>query len=160
MVKDIELTGKKAPSFCLKDQEENEFCLDGKRNEWTVLYFYPKDNTSGCTMEAKDFTCMVEDFAKEGARIIGVSPDSIESHLLFIGKHDIKVKLLSDPEHTALEVYGAWKSKKMYGKDYMGVERSTFLIDNKGIVKKEWRKVKVEGHADEVLRTLKELKSS
>ncbi len=158
MVKDIELTGKKAPSFCLKDQEESEFCLDGIRKEWTVLYFYPKDNTSGCTIEAKDFTCMVEDFSKEGARIIGVSPDSIKSHLLFIGKHDLNITLLSDPEHFALEAYGAWKNKKMYGKEFMGVERSTFLIDKQGIVRKEWRKVKVEGHVDEVLKTLKEIK--
>lgn len=160
MTDDMDLTGKKAPSFCLKDQEEKEVCLDDMKGDWKVLYFYPKDNTPGCTTEAVDFTCMVEDFSKEGAKIVGVSPDSIQSHLKFIGKHDLKLTLLSDPDHKALEEYGAWKKKKMYGKEYMGVERSTFLIDPDGDVKREWRKVKVKGHAEEVLQTLKEMKGS
>jgi len=154
-----EFLEKKAPDFCLKDQEEDDVCLENMKGEWLVLYFYPKDNTSGCTLEAKDFTCMVEDFSKLGASVIGVSPDPIKSHLKFIGKHDLKLTLLSDEDKEVLEKYGVWKKKKMYGKEYMGVERSTFIIDPEGKVKGEWRKVKVKGHAQEVLDTLKDLKS-
>ncbi|MFW3145452.1 MAG: peroxiredoxin [Thermoplasmatota archaeon] len=153
-----DLEGSTAPLFCLRDQNGEEVCLKDLKGKWTVLYFYPKDNTSGCTLEAKDFTCAVEDFAKEGAQIIGVSPDSEESHLKFIGKHELKLTLLSDPEKVSLEAFGVWKKKSMYGRDFMGVERSTFLIDPDGKIRREWRKVKVEGHVDDVLSELKKSK--
>lgn len=158
MTDSADLTGKEAPSFDLEDQDGRTTTLDEFKGKWAVLYFYPKDNTSGCTLEAKDFTCMVDDFSREDATIIGVSPDSIKSHLNFIGKHDLNLKLLSDPDKKALEAYGVWKKKKMYGREYMGVERSTFLIDPEGIVRKEWRKVKVKDHATDVLDTLKEMR--
>ena len=149
------LEGSTAPLFCLKDQNGKEVCLKDLKGKWTVLYFYPKDNTSGCTLEAKDFTCAAEDFANEGAQIIGVSPDSEDSHLKFIGKHELNLTLLSDTEKVSLEAFGVWKKKSMYGREFMGVERSTFLIDPEGKIRKEWRKVKVEGHVDEVLSELK-----
>lgn len=152
------MTDKEVPRFCLSDQDGKEFCYGDMKGKWTVLYFYPKDNTSGCTLEAKDFTCAVEDFQKEEAVVIGVSPDSIDSHLKFIGKHELKLKLLSDPEKILLQGMGVWKKKSMYGREYMGVERSTFLIDPEGKIRKEWRKVKVKGHVDEVLETLKDMK--
>jgi peroxiredoxin Q/BCP len=150
--------GRSAPRFCLTDQEGKQVCTGDLMGKWTVLYFYPKDNTPGCTMEAKDFTCEVEKFSNEGAQIVGVSPDSEKSHLKFIGKHDLKITLLSDPEHMVLESFGAWKAKKMYGREFMGVERSTFLIDPEGTVRKLWRKVKVPGHVDEVFEALTSLK--
>ncbi len=140
------------------DQMGNEFCKDDLKGNWTVLYFYPKDNTSGCTLEAKDFTCALDDFEKENARIVGVSPDKKESHLNFIDKHDLKLKLLSDPEKELLSKMGAWKKKKMVGREYMGVDRSTFLIDPDAKIRKEWHGVKVKGHVDEVLDVLKKEK--
>jgi peroxiredoxin Q/BCP len=151
-------TGDTAPKFCLNDEQGKKICAGDLQGKWTVVYFYPKDNTPGCTQEAIDFTCAVEDFAKEDAQVVGISPDSETSHLKFIGKHELKVSLLSDPEHLVLEQYGAWKEKKMYGKSFLGVERSTFLLDPEWKVRKVWRKVKVKGHVDEVLDALKELK--
>ena len=125
-----------------------------------VLYFYPKDNTSGCTREAVDFTIRLEDFKNLDAVVLGVSPDSVESHKKFRMKHGLKVILLSDPEHKVIETYGAWGKKKRYGKEYYGVIRSTFLIDPNGIVRKVWRNVRVAGHVDEVFETLKSLRES
>jgi peroxiredoxin Q/BCP len=154
-----ELTGNEAPEFCLEDQEGKEACLEEMKGKWTILYFYPKDNTPGCITEAVDFSCMIEDFSKEDANVVGVSPDSIKSHLSFIGKHDLKLRLLSDPDHKVIEKYGAWKAKKLYGKEYMGVDRSTFLIGPSGKIMKEWRKVKVKDHANEVLQTLRDMKN-
>lgn len=151
------LEGMKAPEFCLVDQEGKELCSRDLIGKWTVMYFYPKDNTPGCTAEAKDFSCAVEDFSKLGARIVGISPDDGKSHLRFIGRHDLKVTLLSDPEHDVLEKYGAWKNKKLYGRSFLGVNRSTFLIDPEGIVRRVWRDVKVKGHVDEVLAHLRDL---
>jgi len=155
---DENMTGQSLPDFCLNDEQGNTVCSKDLKGKWTVLYFYPKDNTPGCTTEAKDFTCMVEDFSKVDTRIFGVSPDSEKSHLSFIGKQELKLTLLSDPEKDLLQNMGAWKLKKNYGREYMGVERSSFLIDPEGKIVKEWRKVKVKGHADEVLKTLKDLK--
>jgi peroxiredoxin Q/BCP len=149
--------GDPAPDFSLMDQHEDRISLNDLKGGWVVLYFYPKDNTSGCTAEAKDFTAMTADFEKLGARIIGVSPDSCKSHVNFIRKHDLKLQLISDPEHNALTGYGTWKLKKMYGREYHGVERSTFLIDPEGVVRKVWRKVNVNGHAEEVKKTLSEM---
>jgi peroxiredoxin Q/BCP len=154
-----ELTeGDNAPRFCLNDEQGKKVCSGDLLGKWSIVYFYPKDNTPGCTTEAVDFTCAVEDFVNEDARVVGISPDSEQSHLKFIGKHDLKVTLLSDPEHIVLEQYGVWKEKKMYGRSFLGVERATFLMDPEGTVKKVWRKVKVKGHVDEVLSTLKDMK--
>lgn len=149
--------GDKAPDIELMDQDENKVSLKDFLGRWVVLYFYPKDNTSGCTKEAKDFTAEMDEFEKMGAKVIGVSPDSCRSHSKFIEKHDLKLQLLSDPEHDSLENYNVWKLKKMYGKEYNGVERSTFLIDPNGNVRKAWRKVKVKGHVDEVRESLEDL---
>ncbi|MCC2102270.1 MAG: peroxiredoxin, partial [Hyphomicrobiales bacterium] len=112
-----------------------------------VLYFYPKDDTSGCTTEAKDFSALAKDFEKAGAVVVGVSPDPAKKHDRFKAKHDLAITLLSDESTAILEAWGVWKEKSMYGRRYMGVERTTFLIDGKGIVRQIWPKVKVAGHA-------------
>ena len=125
-----------------------------------TIYFVPqppKDNTSGCTTEAIDFTAAKAQFEEEGAVIFGTSPDSQKSHCNFTSKHELGITLLSDPEHKVLEDYGAWQKKKMYGREYMGVVRSTFLIDPLGKLAHVWPKVKVKGHVDEVLAKLREL---
>ena len=131
----------------------NEENLCGKK---TVLYFYPKDNTSGCTKEACNFRDNINRLT-HSANVIGVSPDSIASHQKFQQKQNLNFTLVSDSEHTLAEKYGVWKEKSMYGRKYMGIERSTFILDEYGRIIKEWRKVKVEGHVDEVLQTLKSL---
>ncbi|MCA1653187.1 MAG: peroxiredoxin [Sphingomicrobium sp.] len=120
-----------------------------------VLYFYPKDDTSGCTREAQDFTELAPDFAKAGARVVGVSRDPMKKHDKFIGKYDLKVPLASDEDGHLSEAFGTWIEKSMYGRKYMGMERATFLIGSDGRVAKAWRKVKVPGHAAEVLRAVK-----
>ena len=148
--------GVKAPAFCLNNAAEKEYCLKDFEGKWVVLYFYPKDNTSGCTKEAVGFTEKKEEFEKLGAVIIGISPDSPKSHGLFIEKHNLNVLLLSDPEHKVLGKYGVWQKKKLYGREYMGVVRTTFLISPKGKIKHIWRKVRVKGHIEEVLSGLKE----
>ena len=150
--------GKEAPDFCLPDQDKREVCLSNFRGKWVVLYFYPKDNTSGCTREAQDFTEKLEEFEKLGAVILGISPDSPKSHRNFREKKNLRVTLLSDQEHRVLETYGAWQLKKMYGREYYGVVRSTYLIDPEGRIARIWPKVKVKGHVEEVLNTLKELR--
>ena len=122
-----------------------------------VLYFYPKDDTSGCTREAQDFTALAGDFEKAGARVVGVSRDPMKKHEKFIGKYDLKVPLLSDEDGAISNAFGTWVEKSMYGRKYMGMERSTFLIDEEGRVVKAWRKVKVPGHAAEVLEAVKAL---
>ena len=122
-----------------------------------VVYFYPKDDTSGCTAEAKDFTRLAADFRKAGVEVIGISPDSAESHQKFARKHDLEVRLAADADKAVANAYGVWVEKSMYGRKYMGVERSTFLIDKSGRIAKSWRKVKVPGHADEVLAAAKAL---
>jgi peroxiredoxin Q/BCP len=116
-----------------------------------VLYFYPKDDTSGCTREAQDFTSLASDFAKAGAMVVGVSRDPMKKHEKFIGKYDLKVPLASDEDGQISDAFGTWVEKSMYGRKYMGMERSTFLIGADGKVLKAWRKVKVPGHAEEVL---------
>ena len=146
--------GDKAPEFCLPDAEKGEICLKDMKGKWVVLYFYPKDNTPGCTMEALEFTVAEEDFEEKNAVILGVSPDSTQSHIKFKEKHDLGITLLSDIEKKILESYGIWQKKKMFGREYMGVVRSTFLIDTEGVVAHIWRKVKVKGHVDSVMETL------
>ena len=149
--------GDKAPDFCLPDAEKGQVCLKDHRGKWVVLYFYPKDNTKGCTMEALEFTAAEDDFNARGAVVIGVSPDSPESHTKFIEKHDLGITLLSDTEKEILTGYGVWQKKKMYGREYMGVVRSTFLIEPEGRIAYIWPKVKVAGHADAVMEKLVEL---
>ena len=125
-----------------------------------VLYFYPKDDTSGCTREAQDFTSLAGDFAKAGAAIVGVSRDPMKKHEKFIDKYELKVPLASDEDGRISDAFGTWVQKSMYGRKYMGMERSTFLIGADGKVLKEWRKVKVPGHAEEVLKASRELASA
>lgn len=120
-----------------------------------VVYFYPKDDTPGCTTEAKDFTNAAPQFTQLGVTVIGISPDTLAKHEKFQAKHDLGIQLASDEDHAAAEAFGVWVEKKMYGKTYMGVERSTFLISPAGTVVHEWRKVRVKGHVDEVLEMAK-----
>ena len=122
-----------------------------------VLYFYPKDDTSGCTREAQDFTALAGDFTAAGARVVGVSRDEMKKHDKFIAKYELKVPLASDADGAISDAFGTWVEKSMYGRKYMGMERSTFLIDGAGRVKKAWRKVKVPGHAEAVLDAVKAL---
>lgn len=150
--------GDPAPSFSLPDQTGIMRNLDSYQGSWVILYFYPKDNTTACTAEALAFSAVYEELSDLDVPVIGVSPDSPESHRKFIEKHDLKLTLLSDEDHSITEAYGAWKLKKMYGKEYMGVERSTFLISPEGIILESWRKVKVKGHVEEVTARLSELK--
>lgn len=133
---------------------EKQFNLDDFLGKKVVLYFYPKDNTKGCTQEACDFR---DNFNRltPFATVVGVSPDSIKSHKNFREKQSLNFILLSDPEHTLAEKFEVWKEKSMYGRKYMGIERSTFILDEKGNIQKEWRKVKVKGHVDEVINYLK-----
>lgn len=147
--------GAIAPEFCLSDPNGKTVCLSDFRGKWVVLYFYPKDNTSGCTREAIDFTKSLSEFEKLGAVVIGVSPDSAESHTRFRNRHNLKVLLLSDADRKVLSAYGAMGLKKVMGKERTGVIRSTFLIDPNGKVARIWSPVTVAGHAEEVLETLR-----
>jgi len=152
--------GDKAPDFCLPEENGAEVCLKDFRGRWVVLYFYPRDNTKGCTMEALGFTENLGDFERLGAAVLGVSPDSVRSHLRFKEKHGLGVTLLSDPEHEVLERYGVWRLKKRYGREYLGVVRSTFLIDPDGYIRHVWRRVRVRGHVEEVKQRLSELRGA
>jgi len=150
-------TGSDAPDFCLPDSDGNEVCLENFRGSWVILYFYPKDNTSGCTLEAIDFTARVDALKQMNTAVLGVSPDSQSSHCRFRDKHELKVTLLSDEDHGIIEKYGAWALKKNYGREYYGVQRSTCIIDPEGKVAHVWPKVKVKGHVDEVCEKLQHL---
>ncbi len=136
-----------------KDGNENEYTLADFKGQKVVLYFYPKDNTSGCTQEACDFRDNMNRITPF-ATVIGVSPNDIKSHKKFKEKQDLNFLLLSDTEHTLSEAFNVWKEKSMYGKKYMGIERSTFILDENGNTIQEWRKVKVNGHVDEILKYL------
>lgn len=151
---EIPKVGQPAPSFSAKDQNGNTVSLQDKSDRWLILYFYPKDNTPGCTTEAKDFTEYAAQFQELGADIIGVSPDSEKSHCKFINKHNLSIQLLTDPEHEVIESYGAWRLKKFMGKEYMGVVRSTFLISPGGKIAQVWDKVRVKAHVEKVLSEL------
>jgi peroxiredoxin Q/BCP len=150
--------GSEAPLFCLPDRAGKQACLSDFAGKWVVLYFYPKDNTSGCTREAIEFSGQLPDFDKKNAAIIGISPDSPASHQKFAEKHQLGVLLLSDEDHEVAEQYGVWTLKRMYGREYYGIERSTFLITPEGKLVHEWRKVKVGGHVDAVKQTLETLR--
>ena len=155
----------KAKEFCLPDYEKKEVCLKDFLGKWIVLYFYPKDNTSGWTKEAKDFSERLDAFKKANAVVIGISPDSPERHKAFIEKHNLKIILLSDVEKKVLKDYNAWQLKKNYGKESMGVVRSTYIINPEGFIVALWQNVKVRQkrkdyevfHADKVLEKLKEI---
>ncbi|MFN6569498.1 thioredoxin-dependent thiol peroxidase [Dendronalium sp. ChiSLP03b] len=149
--------GQKAPDFSTPNQNDNLVSLDDFGEQWVILYFYPKDDTPGCTTEAQDFTELHQEFSALGATILGVSPDSGKSHCKFIDKHNLSITLLSDPEHLLTESYGAWRLKKFMGKEYMGVVRSTFLVSPDRIIAYAWPNVKVKGHAQAVLTKLREL---
>ncbi len=157
MAKELQI-GDIAPAISLSDANEQTVTLDQFKGKWVVLYFYPKDDTSGCTVEALDFTARLPQFQKLNAQVIGLSPDSCQSHRKFIGKHDLKVLLLSDTEQKTLGDYGVWQKKSMYGKEYMGVVRTTYLIDPRGKIAYIWPKVSVNGHADAVREKIVELR--
>jgi peroxiredoxin Q/BCP len=147
--------GQKAPGFTLEADDGSRVSLKDYLGKKVVLYFYPKDNTPGCTTEAVEFRDVAEEFEKEGAVIVGVSKDGVESHQKFKEKHDLPFTLLSDSEGKVLELYGVWKKKSLYGRTFMGTERTTFLIDEKGVVVKVYRKVKAKGHAQICLLDLR-----
>jgi len=146
--------GDAAPAFDLPTAD-GRVALAGLRGKTVVLYFYPKDDTSGCTAEAIDFNRLASDFAAAGAAVVGASPDPVKQHDKFRQKYELTFPLLADEAKQTLEAYGVWVEKSMYGRKYMGVERTTFLIDGDGKIAKIWRKVKVPGHADEVLAAAK-----
>lgn len=150
--------GKLAPNFSLFDSNGVRVSLDDFKGRKVVLYFYPKDMTSGCTKEACDFRDFFPNFKKIKTAIIGISPDSIESHKKFINKYNLPFILLSDEKKEVIQKYGVWKEKTLYGKKYMGVERTTFILDEKGKIVKIFPRVKVNGHAEEVLKMLKSIK--
>ena len=156
MAKELE-EGDPAPDFTLPTEGGGHARLADFKGKPVVLYFYPKDDTSGCTAEAIAFSGLKAKFDAAGAVVIGVSPDSAASHDKFKTKHGLAVALAADPERSAIEAYGVWKEKSMYGRKYFGVERSTFLIDRQGRIAKIWRKVKVPRHAEEVLAAVKAL---
>ncbi|MEK4026060.1 thioredoxin-dependent thiol peroxidase [Sporosarcina sp. FSL W7-1283] len=152
------LEGLQAPVFSLRNENGDIVSLEQFKGEkYVVLYFYPKDATPGCTTEACDFRDAVNEFEELNAVILGVSPDHEASHQKFIEKHGLPFSLLVDEDHAVAEQYGVWKLKKNFGKEYMGIERSTFLIDPTGTVVREWRKVRVKGHVEDALATLQQL---
>ena len=146
----------KAPNFKLPSSNNKNFEINKSFDQYLVIYFYPRDNTPGCTSEAKDFTKLYKEFKKLNCEIFGISKDSVESHKKFISKFKIPFQLLSDEKITALKKYGAWGEKSMYGKKFMGIKRTTVLINPKGKIIKIWNNVKVKDHAEEVLSCLKE----
>jgi peroxiredoxin Q/BCP len=156
MANELEV-GDPAPDFALPTDGGRHARLADLKGKAVVLYFYPKDDTSGCTAEAIAFSGLKPKFEAAGVAVVGVSPDSAASHDKFKKKHDLAVALAADPERAAIEAYGVWKEKSMYGRKYFGVERSTFLIDRQERIAKIWRKVKVPGHAEEVLAAAKAL---
>jgi len=153
-------TGRAAPAFQLEDASGEKVSLKDLKGQWIVLYFYPRDNTPGCTKEACEFTSGIRAFKKMDATVFGVSPDSPESHRKFSDKFKLKVGLLSDPKRAVMKKYGAWGKKNMYGKITEGVIRSTVLIDPDGKIAHHWPKVKAAGHAEQVREKLAELRAS
>jgi peroxiredoxin Q/BCP len=149
------IEGEKAPGFTLLGDDGSGVSLSDYKGKKVILYFYPKDGTPGCTTEAKEFRDNVKEFEKENVVILGVSKDSIKSHRKFKEKHALPFTLLSDPEGKVLDLYGVWKKKSMYGRTFMGTERTTFLINESGIIEKIYRKVKAKGHAKVCLLDLK-----
>lgn len=149
--------GDKAPDFSLPTDGAGTLSLKDLKGKTVVLYFYPKDMTPGCTTEAQDFRDLAKQFEKAGAVVVGASKDSVKRHDNFKAKHDLNFQLVSDEEGTLCEDYGVWQKKKLYGREFMGIVRATFIIDAKGKVAKVWPKVKVKGHAQEVLEAVQAL---
>jgi peroxiredoxin Q/BCP len=143
--------GDQAPDAVFEKTEGGTGRISDYRGAPLVLYFYPKDDTTGCTREAQEFSALADAFAKAGVKLLGASKDSVKAHQKFIAKYDLKVSLASDADGSLCEAFGTWVEKSMYGRAYMGIERSTFLIDAEGRIVRVWRKVKVPGHAEEVL---------
>jgi peroxiredoxin Q/BCP len=146
--------GQLAPDFTLNDQDGHPVTLSKFRGRMVVLYFYPKDATPGCTTEACDFRDAEPDFSKHKAVVLGISPDTSASHRKFVDKQSLNFTLLADPDKTVIEAYDVWKEKSMYGRSFMGVERTTFFIDKKGVIRKVFPKVKVAGHVSQVLEAV------
>jgi len=149
----------KAPDFCLPNQDDVEICLRDVKGKWVVLYFYPKDNTPGCTTEACEFTEALPIFEDLNAVILGVSADSTQKHRNFIAKKELDITLLSDESTEMMQEYGVWQLKKNYGKEYMGVVRSTLIINPEGIIKAAWTKVRVKDHVAKVREELEKLQA-
>lgn len=150
-------TGDKAPDFTLAGDGGSDITLSALRGRNVVVYFYPRDMTPGCTTEAKDFTALKAGFEAANTVVVGISKDSPERHDKFVAKHDLKIRLASDPEGTSLDAFDVWKQKKLYGRTFMGIIRSTFLIDAEGIIREVWSKVRVKDHAQAVLDAAKAL---
>ncbi|MCX6075677.1 MAG: thioredoxin-dependent thiol peroxidase [Campylobacterales bacterium] len=146
--------GSQAPEFCLPNQDDIEICLRDLRGKWIVLYFYPKDSTPGCTTEACEFSEAAPDFSELDAIVIGVSADSTKKHRNFIEKQELNITLLSDEETNMMQLYGVWQLKKNYGKEYMGIVRTTLIIDPNVVIKALWKSVKVKGHVEIVKEEL------
>lgn len=153
-VKDDPLVGKPAPDFCLPDAQGTPFCLRSFKGKWVVLYFYPRDNTPGCTIEAMQFNAALENFVDLGAQVIGVSTDSQESHQKFAEKYSLAILLLSDADHKVITDYDSWKPLILLGKEILGTSRDTFLINPEGTITDVWRKVSPKGHPEEVKTVL------
>jgi len=151
--------GIEAPEFCLKNQDDIEICLRDLKGKWIVLYFYPRDNTPGCTTEACEFTEVAPDFSSLNAIILGVSADTTKKHRNFIEKHNLGITLLSDESTQMMQEYGVWQLKKNYGKEYMGIVRSTFIINPDGVIVSKWEKVRVKAHVEAVKEKLQELQA-
>ncbi|MCH2249352.1 MAG: thioredoxin-dependent thiol peroxidase [Cognatishimia sp.] len=149
--------GENAPDFTLPSTSGEDVTLSSLKPKAVVLFFYPRDNTSGCTKEAIGFSELKEAFAAENVEVFGLSKDDMKSHHKFVEKQELTVELLTDADSDVCEAYDVWKEKKMYGKTYMGIERSTFLIDGEGKIAQVWRKVKVPGHVEEVMEAAKAL---
>ena len=149
--------GSMAPDFSLPVDGGETLKLSDLRGKNIVLYFYPKDDTPGCTTEAKDFTAQAAAFENANTVVLGMSKDTVAKHEKFIAKHELSVQLVSDEEGSAIEAYGVWVEKNMYGRKYMGIERATYLIDSEGTIQKIWRKVRVKGHVDAVLEAAQAL---
>ena len=150
-------TGDKAPNFNLERDGGSKVKLADFKGKKLVLYFYPKDDTPGCTKQAIGFTEQQKAFAKAGAAILGISKDSVARHDNFKAKHELDIPLASDPDGEVIEAHGSWVEKSMYGKTFMGIDRSTFLIDEKGVIREIWRKVRVKDHVEKVLEAVKAL---
>lgn len=149
--------GNDAPDFCLFNQDKKKICLKDQKGKNVILYFYPKDNTPGCSLEAMMFTKYKPEFEKLNTIVIGISKDSCESHKKFIEKKELNLTLISDEDREIHKKYGVWQLKKFMGKEFLGTIRTTFLIDSNGVIKKKWDNVKVKGHVEEVLNEAKNL---
>lgn len=158
MVKTSLKVGQFAPDFCLLDQEGNQTCLENFRGKWVILFFYPRDNTPGCSLEAKNFSCLRKDFEAENAVVIGASRDSVQSHKRFIEKKELKITLLSDDQANIHRMYDVLHPKHFRGKEIISAVRTTFLIDPEGKIARVWDNVRAAGHAEKVLSELKSLK--